>query len=137
MSRVTRSTYSVTELGPDGSPVRSYNAVITPYYAGEAPGTPPGIWGPTDPRPENPIPIYPGGTPNPPGIWGPTDPRPTNPISGIPGLPGYEPPPIDPPTNPPDSNGWLKPPPEDGGWGYHEDHGWVYKPGAGSPSPKR
>lgn len=25
-------------------------------------------------------------------IWGPTDPRPTPPISGIPGLPGYEPP---------------------------------------------
>lgn len=32
----------------------------------------------------------------PPGIWGPTDPRPTNPIAGVPGLPGYQP-----PTQPP------------------------------------
>ena len=28
----------------------------------------------------------------PPSIWGPTDPRPSNPISGVPGLPGYQPP---------------------------------------------
>lgn len=81
---------------------------------------PPGIWGPLPGFPTNPIPIYPGGTPNPPGIWGggnvpmPTPPIqlppwmisggqppgiwgplpgfPSNPISGIPGLPGYEPP---------------------------------------------
>ena len=70
-------------------------------------GQPPGIWGPTDPRPTNPIagwdpgsgtfpPGRPPGVPthpvyNPPypdnslpgqqpGIWGPTDPRPTPPI---------------------------------------------------------
>jgi len=36
------------------------------------------------------IPDLPGGSP--PGMWGPTDPRPTNPIAGIPGLPGYTPP---------------------------------------------
>lgn len=59
----------------------------------DADPTPPGglgIWGPTDPRPTNPIPIYPGGTPNPPGtggpgnppgFWGPNDPRPSNPIN--------------------------------------------------------
>lgn len=96
------------------------------------PGQPPGIWGPTDPRPSNPIPIYPGGTPNPPGIWGPTDPRPSNPISGIPGLPGYEPPPVDPP-DPPDV---VKPPPPDGGWGYSPEWGWGYFPGTGGAGPK-
>lgn len=46
-----------------------------------------------------------GGPGQPPGIWGPTDPRPTPPISGIPGLPGYEPPagggPGRPPGTPP------------------------------------
>jgi len=50
-------------------------------------GAPPGIWGPTDPRPTPPIHLGPGGggivSPPiyyPPGIWGPTDPRPTPPI---------------------------------------------------------
>lgn len=61
-------------------------------------------------------PEQPPGEGKPPGIWGPTDPRPGNPISGIPGLPGYEPP-GNPPeiTNPPvawkaiwtPSEGWV------------------------------
>lgn len=68
----------------------------------EMPGEPPGIWGPTDPRPTPPIVIIPPDKPGkpplviwggpidpypdhglpgqPPGIWGPTDPRPTPPI---------------------------------------------------------
>ena len=43
----------------------------------------------------------------PPLIWGPTDPRPTNPIAGIPGLPGYEPP--NKPTDPPPAEGVREP----------------------------
>jgi hypothetical protein len=74
-----------------------------------SPGTPPerpqpqpplGIWGPPDMPPgfwgggmgPGVKPQPPGGTQPPLGIWGPTDPRPGHPISGIPGLPGYEPP---------------------------------------------
>lgn len=37
------------------------------------PGPPPGIWGPTDPRPTPPIYIPPPGSPPPLGIWGPPD----------------------------------------------------------------
>ena|SRR5215831_3562727 len=109
-----RSTYTIIFLTPDGAPANAVNAVITPYYAGSAP---PGYQPPL-------------------GIWGPTDPRPSNPISGpvFPGMPGYEPPvPPEIPTNPPDDNGWLKPPPADGGWGYHQDYGWLYKPAGASP----
>lgn len=63
-----------------------FKAWIIPIE-GDAPGggQPPGIWGPNDPRPQPPIPVYPGGTPNPPGIWGPNDPRPG---WGLPGNPG-------------------------------------------------
>ena len=47
----------------------------------EPASVPPGIWGPTDPRPTPPIHI-----PSPPlGIWGPGDPRPTPPIHLGPG----------------------------------------------------
>jgi hypothetical protein len=51
-----------------------------------------GFWGPTDPRPSQPIQLPPWAGGWQPGIWGPNDPRPTPPISGLPGLPGYEPP---------------------------------------------
>ena len=37
-------------------------------------------------RPDNTLPGQP------PGIWGPTDPRPSHPIAGVPGFPGYQPP---------------------------------------------
>jgi hypothetical protein len=66
---------------------------------------PPYIWGPSDPRPTNPIagfdPIHgtwpDQGLPKPPlGIWGPTDPRPGY------GLPGPQPHPEHPIVLPPD-----------------------------------
>jgi hypothetical protein len=65
-------------------------ALITPLAAPAT--TPPGIWGPGDPRPTNPIAGFdpgsgqfpPGSTTPPPPlvIWGPGDPRPTLPIAG-------------------------------------------------------
>lgn len=77
--------------------------------------------------------------PQPPGIWGPTDPRPTPPIANVPGVPGYRPPgdhiwgggnepfptpPIHIPPLPPnveqpqpgDPTKPLPPPPGAGGW---------------------
>lgn len=80
------------------------------------PGQPPGIWGGGNvPMPTPPIPIYPGGTPNPPGTWGgagqpfPTPPIPIYP-GGTPNPPGIWGPPgpwPQPPIHiPPD----LKPP---------------------------
>ena len=65
--------------------MQPFLALITPLSGGGSPGEPPGIWGPTDPRPTPPIVVPPGGAyPQPPlGIWGPTDPRPTNPIAGM------------------------------------------------------
>ena len=85
-----------------------------------------------------PRPVGPGDSPNPQpplGIWGPTDPRPWNPISGIPGIPGYEPPQL--PTQPPEV---VKPVPEGGGWGAANVDGelvWVYVPGSGTAGPKK
>lgn len=93
-------------------------------------GQPPGIWGPTDPRPGWGLPQPPGRPPGiwggpidpypghplpgqPPGIWGPTDPRPgVGPIIP-PGPPDGGQPPVD--TVP----GGDKPPPAgQAGWGY-------------------
>lgn len=110
---------SLTGLSVGGGP-------IMPPSGG---GQPPGIWGGGNvPMPTPPIPIYPGGTPNPPGIWGPTDPRPgVGPII----------PPEQPPEGPTDDNGFVKPPPGDGGWSYHETYGWGYYPGATAAGPKR
>lgn len=74
-----------------------------------------------------------GGNGPPLHIWGPSDPRPSNPISGIPGLPGYFPP-I--PTEPPPSGG-DKPPPESGGWGFVSEWAqWGYFPGPTGAQPK-
>lgn len=93
--------------------------------AAEVPGPPPGIWGPTDPRPTPPIVI-----PNPPTepplvIWGPDDPRPTLPITW-PGYPAWPPTQPSPPV-PPDK--WY--------WHYCPDIGWVLVPpgGGGKPQP--
>lgn len=90
-------------------------------------------------------PIYPE---QPPGgehpafpIWGP-------PGSGFPGTPGYpptaehpivipDPPPTEPPTGEPGDDGFVKPPPEGGGWGYSAEYGWMYKPKEGQAGPKR
>ena len=83
------------------------------------PGAPPGIWGPTDPRPGYGLPG------EPPVIWGPGDPRPTPPIH-IP----------KPPTDPPIDPTVPKPPPEGGGWGWHPEYGWGYFPmTGGKPHP--
>ena len=120
-SRTTRPVViigeaSLTGLGVGGGPIQ-------PPDQGEGP---PGIWGPTDPRPSHPIagiPGFPGY--NPPGIWGPNDPRPTPPIH-IPPMP----------PDPPDNVEEPKPPPEDGGWGWHPEYGWGYFPmGGGKPNP--
>ena len=116
LSRTTRPVVligeaSLTGLGVGGGPI--------------VPGDPPGIWGPTDPRPSHPInlpPWYPG---DPPGIWGPTDPRPSHPIV-IP----------KPPTDPPATPTEPKPPPADGGWGWHPEYGWGFFPmTGGKPNP--
>lgn len=105
------------------------------------PGQPPGIWGPTDPRPGWGLPDGGQGGGSPPGIWGPNDPRPSPPIYLPPVQPGEPPlviwgpgdprpqPPIHLPPAPPDVNeDGVKPPPEDGGWGYHPEYGWGYFP---------
>jgi hypothetical protein len=74
--------------------------------------------------------------------------KPTFPIWGPPGTdfpdkPGY--PPVathpivlpEPPDPFPDAPEGVKPPPADGGWGYHPDYGWGYFPGSGTtPGPK-
>lgn len=109
------------------------------------------IWGgPIDPYPDHGLPGQP------PHIWGPTDPRPTPPISGIPGLPGYQPPaerppviwgPTDPrPTVPifwPGYPAWpptgeSPPPPADQWyWSYCADAGsWVLVPPGGGDRPR-
>ena len=117
MSRVTRSTYTVIELGPDGFPARSYNAVITPYYAGSAP---PGYQEPVYPEhPISGIPDFPHASPPiyvegyPPGwsppIWMP------------------KPPDVDPPGTPPPNCNWV-----------YSDKGWVLVCGpyeGGKPRP--
>ena len=70
----------------------------------------------------------------------PDFPYPSQPIYR-PGYPGGSPPPnLRPPEQPPegpaDENGFIKPPPEGGGWAYHEDYGWMYSPGGQSAGPK-
>lgn len=99
--KVNRTSQNVVLIG---------DAYITGLTIGGGPIIPPGqpplgIWGPTDPRPTPPIPIYPGGTPNPPVIWpGPgvppegQAPIPSHPIA-LPGDPWW--PPTAPPTMPP------------------------------------
>jgi hypothetical protein len=61
---------SLTDVGVGGGP-------MPPGEGGGQPGEPDHIWGPDDPRPNPPIPIYPGGSPNPPE--GPKPPEPTTP----------------------------------------------------------
>src|SRR5262245_48435460 len=108
---------SLTGLGLGGGP-------IAPPAGG---GQPPlATWGPTVPRPPPPIYLPPGGGGQPPlGMWGPPGPWPTPPI--------YLPPM---PSEPPPDQGVGKPPPPEGGWGWHPDYGWGYFPGGGGkPQP--
>lgn len=98
-------------------------ASLTGLGVGGGPVIPPG-----QPPGQSPgVPTHPIMLPGMPG-WG--DPHPAHPIQ-LPPNGGQ------PPEGPPDDNGFVKPPPTDGGWGYHEDYGWGYYPGAGKPQPKR
>jgi len=88
---------------------------------------PPVVVLPPDPVPPG-TPIFP--------IWGPPGSE-FPPIGGYPPVAGHPlPQPPDPAPNPPD-DGLAKPPPADGGWGYHPDYGWGYFPGPGEAGPKR
>jgi hypothetical protein len=104
----------------------SRNVVLTGTltWADEQQPQPPGIWGPTDPRPTHPIVVPPGGNwpqpPQPPlGIWGPTDPRPGW------GLPTPQPPQF--PNIPSQGPGFpthpIQLPPWAGGWQPRPDQG--------------
>ena len=99
----------------------------------DPPQKPDGIWGPTDPRPANPIagfdPIHGTFPDRPPlGFWGPNDPRPANPIAGFDPIHGTFP---ERPTNPPSFPGQL-PGSNAPGWVYAfvpgRGWGWVYVP---------
>lgn len=125
--------------GPVQPPLGFWGGVAPPTVTHPiAPGgPPPGIWGGAppyvdiggpgpQPRPEHPIvlpPVEPGGPPV--EIW-PSPGHPAHPIV----LP-------DPPVNPPDEDGFIKPPPPGGGWSYHEDYGWMYSPGGQAAGPKK
>jgi hypothetical protein len=136
---------SYTNLGvgggpmPGGPPLGFWGGVAPPLPTHPiAPGgPPPGIWGGAppypdiggpgpQPHPEHPIvlpPVEPGGPPV--QIW-PSPGHPAHPIV----LP-------DPPPNPPDEDGFVKPPPTGGGWAYHEDYGWLFQPAGQASSPKK
>ena len=113
---------------------------LPPWY----PGQPPGIWGGGNvPMPSPPIanaPGVPGYNPNPPGIWGPTDPRPGWGLPGTPpgvwGPPGPWPTPpihLPPGWNPGGPDGPSVTPPAanvpiHGTLTWTEDRGWTFVP---------
>jgi hypothetical protein len=117
----------------------SYFCLITVLGDGsgiQPPQQPPGIWGPTDPRPTHPIAgVPPGGVPGQPplGIWGPTDPRPGY------GLPGNQPYPDQglPGNQPYPDQGLPRPPPPLGMWGPNDPRPTppIYIPPAGGQPP--
>ena len=127
MASVPVTLVGVAYTDKTGTPPTPVTIVAELYHTGLGvgggpivpPGQPPGIWNPVFPT--NPIPIYPGGTPNPPGIW----PSPGHPDNSLPPVPP--------------SGAGDKPPPEDsGGWGYVAEWGrWGYFPGTGEAGPKR
>jgi hypothetical protein len=123
-----------TGLGVGGGPMPG-----GPPLAPTHPWVPPlGIWGPTDPRPGTGLPgnqpypdnSLPGGQPHPDqSLPGP------QPVPGWPPIampPIFYPPPI-PPVGSGDSDGFVKPPPEGGGWAYHESYGWLFSPKGAGP----
>lgn len=97
-----------SDRGVGGGPLPGGGAPVDPGYGYPEYPVDPGYGVPERPRP-------------------PSDAHPEHPIV----LPPDEPP----PTNPPDSDGFLKPPPE-GGWGYHQVYGWLYNPAEGVAAPK-
>lgn len=99
-------------------------ASLTGLEVGGGPIMPP-PFDPNAPRPSHPI-AKPGDP------WWGSDLRPSHPIA-LPGDPWWPKPPIDPP-DPPTA---VKPPPDDGGWGYFPEYGWGYFPEAGTPGPKK
>lgn len=125
--RQNRTSQNVTLIG---------EAILTNVGVGGGPVVPPGggggegIW----PSPGHPAhPIAPGGRP--PGIWGPTDPRPGWGLPGEP--PGVGGGPIPPKPEEPPPEGGDKPPPDDGGWGYVSEWSkWGYFPAEDQAQPK-
>lgn len=78
-------------------------------------------------KPSRPPPVDPGyGYPE----------RPVDPGYGIPGPP-YDPPTGSPPEGPVGADGFIKSPPEGGGWGYHPTYGWMLDPGPEGAGPKQ
>lgn len=72
-----------------------------------------------------------GGGPVIPPDVAPQPPTPEHPIV-LP--PVTDPPPDLPPIGTqPDGDGFLKPPPPGGGWSFHKDYGWLYKPSGAGP----
>jgi hypothetical protein len=118
---------TLTGLGVGGGPIMPQPPSWQPHP--EHP-IPPNVWPtppegstpPWQPHPEHPIP---------PGIW-PTPPEGSTPH---PEHPIVLPPNIVPPI-PPDG-GAVKPPPEEGGWGYFPEYGWGYFPALTEPGPKK
>lgn len=100
-------------------------------------GDPPHIWGGgNEPFPTPPIANVPGapGYRPPLGIWGGGNvPMPSPPIANVPGLPPM--PDEPPPEGPPDQDGFIKPPPPQGGWAYHQTYGWMLDPAPTQGTP--
>src|SRR5262245_18156796 len=102
-----------------------------------------GIWGEPIIPPAQPPSSAPSGIPTFPLAGYPDFPYPGQPIYR-PGYPGGAPPPSFPPRpeeppspEPPPINVAIKPPPDEGGWGWIAPYGWGYFPPAGTAGPKR
>lgn len=107
--KLNRTTQNVVLIG---------EATLTGLGVGGGPIIPPGQPPSSGAHPEHPI-YYPPVISGPPGPW------PTPPI--------YIPPC---PDQPPPDPGTPKPPPPEGGWGWHPEYGWGYFPGGGGkPQP--
>lgn len=115
---------SLTGVGVGGGPILGGEPPSiwpSPGHPAHPIAPPVGIW-PSPGHPAHPIelpPIVPGGPPV--SIW-----------PGVPSHPIVLPPP---PTEGLEPGGG-KPPPADGGWGYHPVFGWGYFPGPGQAGPK-
>jgi hypothetical protein len=108
------------------------NAAIQGLQVGGGPVVPP-----PDPGEGPPLVIWGGpfDPPHPDHTLPGDQPHPEHPIYW-PGFPDKPPPVVEPPPEFP-GPGTIKPFPPDGGWGYSDRTGWVFKPPAGSASPKK